>query len=453
MFPKIVRKIQNLAILGLGVLFLGQCSGMGGSPGGTAPGGAPGEMPSLGTMSGGGGAVTAPLPISAPVAAAGGGILSAGADDEALTECGPLEARWRLRYHPGFTQILDAEASKNTPSDYQLTGTRRAPLLLEGSRIADLQGNWSEWYSGMSGYQVRMVLFREGGPIQYQDATLPFHRLDQEPNAVFQDIPAKAGDLLRLYVYQERKIEFEKVPGGRVKHCLMVPPPGFQAAPGWAELKKADLAAFEQSPHAHYVGTFRVAGFLQNDADYVVEVPFLSIYRLRYGDQNGKILDGNPKTPPPSAELGADKKLRFLLEWNYTKDYTKYDRVWVPLCKPGPQVRMLVIGRNAQGAKTFWTQDYTLDGWVQFGNGRAASFDPEQAPAPEELKHAYNVVFSNMNLEAGERVEFYYFPKINGPKSTPPNWVYDPAPPVTDEKSYIDFKSDPDTFPLGAMIL
>jgi len=432
----------------LGATLLSACSGGILSSGG--PGGAVGEAPG-GSSSG----TQKPVLVSGNYAStAAGGVMSAPADDDALTVCPSSESRWRIRYNAGFPTILDTESSKTAPPDFQLTSTKRAPLLLEGSRVADLKGNYSDWYTGMSGYQVRAVLMRDNRPFKYQDATLPFNLQEKEPNADFKEVPAESGDVLRLYVYQERKTVFEDTPIGKIKKCLVVPPPGFQEPPAWADLNDGDLKAFEANPNAHYVGSLRVAGFGQNDADYVApELPFFSMYRLRYGDQNAKILDPNPKTPASPSLVGADKKMQFLMEWDYALDPAKpNDRTWLPISQAGPQIRMIILRTEASGTKTYLTKDYTLDGWLQMGNGMGVSFSPEVAPTGDDLKAAYNVVFQDVDLKDGDHMEFYYFSKINGPKSTAKSLVFETAPPITDDKSYAAFTSDSDTSPLGTMV-
>ncbi len=174
---------------------------------------------------------------------------------------------------------------------------------------------------------------------------------------------------------------------------------------------------------------------------------------MRYGDQNAKILDPNPKTPASPVSIGADKRLQFLLEWDYALDPTKpNDRAWLPITETGPQVRMLLVRKDAAGTKTYLTKDVTLDGWLQLGNGMAVSGGPAEVPTGDDLKAAYNVVFPDVDLQDGDRIEFYYFTKVNGPKSTAKSFVYDPAPPVTDEKSYTAFVTDSDTHPLGTMV-
>jgi len=421
---------------------------MSGPSGGVAPGGAVGEAPGGGAISTGGGSEA--LPVSGPVAAASGGILTAPADDEAMTECAPKEARWRLRYNVGFTEILNPETSKTDPAPYLLTATKKAFLLVEGSRIADLKGNWSEWYPRMSGYQVRMVLFKKGRPTQYQDTTLPFGLEDKEANAVFSNIPAEAGDVLQIYIYLDRQIQFEDSPIGRLKHCIDVPPPGFSAT--WAPIDDAKLEAFRQLPSAHWLGAFRVDGFSQNDDDYKVEIPFSSIFRVKYGNEFSIVLNADPKAPAGSLAPTKDKDFSLLLEIDYALDPTKPNtREWIPLVQPGSQVRVLVYPKGSAESAMPEIHDQTLDGFVYLKSGMGASFLPQDRPSPEELAGAYNVSFKDFRPQAGDRLEIYYYAKIDEKKSTVSNMVFSALPAVTDLKSLDDFKSEVDTHRLGTL--
>ncbi|MCE9625704.1 MAG: hypothetical protein K8R69_09710 [Deltaproteobacteria bacterium] len=443
-----LNKFIVLTLLGLASLSLSYCSGMSGSPGGVAPGGAVGEAPGGGAITTGGGSEA--LPVSGPVAAASGGILSAPTDDETMTECAAKEGRWRLRYNVGFPEILNPETSKTNPAPYLLTATKKAFLLVEGSRIADLKGNWSEWYPRMSGYQVRMVLFKKGKPSQYQDTTLPFGLEDKEANAVFSNIPAEIGDILQIYVYLDRQVQFEDSPVGRIKHCIDVPPPGFSVS--WAPIDEAKFEAFRQLPSTHALGALRVDGFSQNDDDYKVEIPFSSMYRVKYGNEFSVILNADPKAAPGNLVPAKDKAFSLLLEIDYALDPTKpNDREWMPLVQPGSQVRVLVYPKGSAESALPEIHDLTLDGFVYLKSGMGVSFLPQDRPSAENLAGAYNVSFKDFQPQAGDRLEIYYYAKIDEKNSTVSSMVFSALPAVTDLKSLEDFKADIDTHRLGTL--
>ncbi|MCC6272723.1 MAG: hypothetical protein IT572_04595 [Deltaproteobacteria bacterium] len=222
----LIQKIPHLTVIAFGVLALSYCSGMSGSPGGTAGGGAVGEAPGGGAItSGGSGTGSAPLPVSAPAAAAsGGGVLSSPADDDLLEGCDPKAFLF-----------LGKDLKKMFEGDFEAG--------LPWHQIADKPfiGNFGIMAMGgvnVSGMQVRALrISPDKGKVSYRDYTLNQTSPGQHPFTVEFEAPA-AGERLELFYYPLEKIMNDNP---EIPECVPVKTKDF--AESWVSLSAADFAA------------------------------------------------------------------------------------------------------------------------------------------------------------------------------------------------------------------
>lgn len=222
----LIQKIRNLTAMALGVLALSYCSGMSGSPGGTAGGGAVGEAPGGGAItSGGSGTGSAPLPVSAPAAAAsGGGVLSSPADDDLMEDCDPKAF---LFMGKDLTKMFEGDFEAGLP----------------WRQIADkpFVGNFGVMAMGgvnVTGMQVRVLrVSPDKGKVSYRDYLLNQTSPGQHPFTVEFEAPA-AGERLELYYYPLQKAVDEKPEDPA---CVPVKTKDFSES--WVSLSAADFAA------------------------------------------------------------------------------------------------------------------------------------------------------------------------------------------------------------------
>lgn len=386
--------------------------------------------------------------MAGPVSAAvGGGILSAPADDESLTACPAQAKRFLLHYNPGFVATLDPIASKAKPVPLQLSNARKAYFLLEAFQMNAPNADGTSYSAPTEGYSMRMEVLRDGKPIKYRDIILVEPK-EFLANAIFQDVPAEPGDILYLNVYHDLQILFEDTPVGKIKHCIYGLPPNYAA--DWKDLNKADLFLYHNLPKSHFLGAVQVSGFSEKDEIYQKpEEPYIPFFRTRYGSTSDKVLDGNPKSAATILKATDALPLKLLLEVDFHFDVTDMSKhEWIPICARGPQLRLIVIPRDAKSVSEYRIYDESLDGFVHLANGMGISFEPEARPSVEQLSGAYNLIFKNLTLQDGDRIELYYYAQIDE-KSSPPEWTYYKAIPLLDEASLRSFKENPYTYYVG----
>ncbi len=223
----LIQKIRHLTVIVFGLMALSYCSGMSGSPGGgTAGGGAVGEAPGGGAItSGGSGTGSAPLPVSAPAAAAsGGGVLSSPADDDLMGDCDP---KAMLLYDKDYAKQFDADFETGLPWQ-QASGQ---PFLGNFSVVA--MGGAS-----VPGMQVRAVrISADKSKVQYRDFLLSQSLPPHHPITVEFAGPA-AGERLELYYFPLREAKDE---GPDDPACIPIKSRDFTEI--WVAMSAADYAA------------------------------------------------------------------------------------------------------------------------------------------------------------------------------------------------------------------
>lgn len=242
------QKIRHLSAIAFGVWALCQCSGMSGSPGGTAGGGAVGEAPGGAALSSGGnGTGPASLPVSGPVAAAsGGGVLSSPADDDLMGDCDPKAF---LLYEKDYSKMFEADFEAGLP----------------WRQIADkpFVGNFSVVAMGgvkVPGMQVRAVrISPDKSKIQFRDYSLSQTLPPHHPITVEFSDPT-AGERLELYYFPLREAKDEKPEDPA---CVAVKTKDYSEA--WVTMSFADYAADPGKLWKIPLGAFNIELFYRLD--------------------------------------------------------------------------------------------------------------------------------------------------------------------------------------------
>ena len=251
-----MQKLRAIAPIAMGILLLAQCSGMSGSPGGTAPGGAVGEAPSgAGLSTGSGGDTRAALPISGPVAAASGGILTAPADDDLMGGCDPKAF---LAYDKDYSKIFEADFESGLP--WRLNA--ESPFV----------GNFSVMAMGgvnVSGMQVRALrISADKSKVAYRDfllnqTTPPHHPISLE----FAD--PEDGERLELYYFPLVQTKTETI-----EDPACVPRKSADFSESWIAMSAAEYEAGHGKSWKIPLAAFKIQLFYRIDRGDLPKIDF-----------------------------------------------------------------------------------------------------------------------------------------------------------------------------------